>query len=189
MTSLRPEHDSLAGRFTSEAQLRTNYVPMRERLLYASENGDRWSLAREPVTGEVIVRHRANLPSGGQVSDIRLGAFLVQDGLGPEKQATQLGHGIKAINDPRLVTDFADPLVPFDVADWHVYAVEWTPDGVSFLLDGETLRHVAQSPDYPMQLMLDVFAFADAGTAEQDWPNSFSIDWVRGHVVAEAQQP
>ena len=86
MTSLRPEHDSLAGRFTSEAQLRTNYVPMRERLLYASENGDRWSLAREPVTGEVIVRHRANLPSGGQVSDIRLGAFLVQDGLGPEKQ-------------------------------------------------------------------------------------------------------
>lgn len=85
-TSLRPEHDSLSGRFTSEAQLRTNHVPMRERLLYASENGDRWSLAREPVTGEVIVRHRANLPSGGQVSDFGLGAFLVQGGLGPEKQ-------------------------------------------------------------------------------------------------------
>jgi hypothetical protein len=59
---------------------------MRERLLYASENGDRWSLAREPETGQLFVRHRANLSSGGQVSDVSLAAFLVQGGLGPEKQ-------------------------------------------------------------------------------------------------------
>jgi hypothetical protein len=59
---------------------------MPERLLYASENGDRWSLARDPHTGEVFVRHRANLSSGGQVSDVSLGEFLVQGGLGPEKQ-------------------------------------------------------------------------------------------------------
>ncbi len=59
---------------------------MPERLLYASENGDRWSLACDSDTGEVFVRHRANLSSGGQVSDVGLGAFLVQGGLGPEKQ-------------------------------------------------------------------------------------------------------
>ncbi|EYD75607.1 hypothetical protein Rumeso_02823 [Rubellimicrobium mesophilum DSM 19309] len=59
---------------------------MRERLLYASENGDRWSLAGERGTGQVVVRHRANLASGGQVSDVSLGAFLGQGGLGPEKQ-------------------------------------------------------------------------------------------------------
>lgn len=59
---------------------------MPERLLYASENGDRWSLARDPGNGQVFVRHRANLSSGGRVSDLGLGAFLVQGGLGPEKQ-------------------------------------------------------------------------------------------------------
>ena len=61
-------------------------MPTQERLLYASENGDRWSLCRDPDSGRVIVRHRANLPSGGLVSDTTLGEFLVQGGLGPEKQ-------------------------------------------------------------------------------------------------------
>ena len=59
---------------------------MPERLLYASENGDRWSLVRDPDTGEVFARHRANISSGGRVSDVGLGAFLVQGGPGPEKQ-------------------------------------------------------------------------------------------------------
>ena len=45
-------------------------MPIQERLLYASENGDRWSLARNSDTGQVFVRHRPNLPSGGPVSDI-----------------------------------------------------------------------------------------------------------------------
>jgi hypothetical protein len=57
-----------------------------ERQLYASENGDRWSLARDPDNGRIVVRHRANLPSGGRVSDVDLGEFLLQDSLGPEKQ-------------------------------------------------------------------------------------------------------
>ena len=61
-------------------------MPTPERLLYASENGDRWSLVRDPDTGHAFVRHRANLPSGGRVSDIELGEFLIRDGLGPEKQ-------------------------------------------------------------------------------------------------------
>ena len=61
-------------------------MPIQERLLYASENGDRWSLARDSGTGRVFVRHRPNPPSGGRASDIDLGAFLAQGGLGPEKQ-------------------------------------------------------------------------------------------------------
>jgi hypothetical protein len=61
-------------------------MPTQERLLYVSENGDCWSLRRNPESGHVVVRHRANLSSGGSVSDIGLGEFLVQGGLGPEKQ-------------------------------------------------------------------------------------------------------
>jgi hypothetical protein len=44
--------------------------------LYRSPNGDIWSLARDPATGSAFVRHQANTPSGGQVTDIELGAFL-----------------------------------------------------------------------------------------------------------------
>ncbi|MCZ0964247.1 hypothetical protein [Paracoccus benzoatiresistens] len=61
-------------------------MPTQERLLYASENGDRWSLCHDRDSGRIVVRHRANLSSGGLVSDIGLGEFLVQGGLGPEKQ-------------------------------------------------------------------------------------------------------
>jgi hypothetical protein len=46
------------------------------RLLYRSPNGDTWFLARHPATGTAFVRHQANAPSGGHVTDIELGAFL-----------------------------------------------------------------------------------------------------------------
>ena len=44
--------------------------------LYRSPNGDAWFLARDPATGLAFVRHEANKPSGGQVTDIDIGAFL-----------------------------------------------------------------------------------------------------------------
>ena len=56
------------------------------RQLYQSPNGDRWLLVRDPATGRVFVRHEANLPSGGQVTDAEIGDFLSQGGTGPEKQ-------------------------------------------------------------------------------------------------------
>jgi DNA-binding transcriptional MerR regulator len=44
--------------------------------LHRSANGDTWFFARDPATGLAFVRHRANTPSGGQVSDIEIGVFL-----------------------------------------------------------------------------------------------------------------
>jgi hypothetical protein len=61
-------------------------VAIRTREIYRSVNGDRWLLASDPDTGRVFVRHEPNLPSGGQVADIEIGAFLIAAGNGPEKQ-------------------------------------------------------------------------------------------------------
>jgi hypothetical protein len=61
-------------------------MTLRTRGIYHSANGDRWLLARDPDTGRVFVRHEPNLPSGGQVADIDIGAFLIAAGSGPEKQ-------------------------------------------------------------------------------------------------------
>ena len=44
--------------------------------LYRSPNGDTWFLTRDPATGLGTVRHQANASSGGQVTDLEIGAFL-----------------------------------------------------------------------------------------------------------------
>ena len=57
------------------------------RSLYSSPNGDRWLLCRNPGTERVFVRHEANAPSGGQVSDMEIGEFLSRGFTNPEHQA------------------------------------------------------------------------------------------------------
>jgi hypothetical protein len=54
------------------------------RKLYSSLNGDRWYLIRD-ASGEIFVRHEANLASGGHVAHIEIGTFL-SSGRGPEHQ-------------------------------------------------------------------------------------------------------
>jgi hypothetical protein len=54
------------------------------RRLYRSVNGDRWHLARETDSGRVFIKHEANDPSGGQVTEIEIGDFLSSGGRSPE---------------------------------------------------------------------------------------------------------
>ena len=60
-------------------------MPIATKDLHRSASGDRWLLVRDD-TGRVFVRHEANIPSGGTVTDSEIVGFLAQDGLGPEKQ-------------------------------------------------------------------------------------------------------
>jgi hypothetical protein len=62
-------------------------MPTEKRELYRSANGDRWFFAREAETGEPFVRHEANVPSGGHVTDIDIGAFLSEGRRNPEHRA------------------------------------------------------------------------------------------------------
>ncbi len=41
-----------------------------------SSNGDRWSFEKHQVSGETVVVHEANAPSGGQVTRIPVADFL-----------------------------------------------------------------------------------------------------------------
>ena len=56
----------------------------KARKLYESPSGDRWYLIRDP-SGEVFVRHEANVASGGHVEHVEVGPFL-SSGEGPEQQ-------------------------------------------------------------------------------------------------------
>ena len=75
-------------------------MQIEKRELYRSSNGDRWFLAREPETGRLFVRHEANFPSGGQVTDIDVGAFLGEGRHHPEHQALLHLIGTLVDGDP-----------------------------------------------------------------------------------------
>ena len=80
-----------------------------------------------------------------------------------------VGMGVHPFRDPALTDEFAAEPLAIDVADFHVYAADWRPGRVDFLVDGEHVRTVHQAPDYPMQMMIAVFDFpakGDAATAD-----------------------
>ena len=121
---------------------------------------------------------------GFEDSPERSGEITVMEVFGKDSDetGTVLGHGIKRINDPNLTDEFAAPWLPFDVADWHLYAIDWRPDCVEFSLDGRVLTRSSQSPDYPMQLMLNVYDIpgirADGQSSTSNRP-AFDIDFIR----------
>ena len=95
-----------------------------------------------------------------------------------------VGMGVHPFGDPDIVDDFAAEAVPIDARDFHVYAAVWTPDGVTFSVDGERVRAVDQSPAYPMQLMLGIYEFpAEPGAAAPAtaYPKELVVDYVRGY--------
>ena len=76
-------------------------MPAQKRELYSSPNGDSWYLAREPETGRLFVRHEANIPSSGHVTDLDIGAFLSGGRRNPEHQALLHLIGTLVGSDPQ----------------------------------------------------------------------------------------
>jgi hypothetical protein len=91
-----------------------------------------------------------------------------------------IGMGVHPFGDPAIVDDFATVDVAIDVREPHVYGAEWTPDGVTFRVDGRVVRNVQQSPRYPMQIMLGIYEFPDGGPAGT-YPKEFLVDWFRAY--------
>jgi hypothetical protein len=98
-------------------------------------------------------------------------------GDGIDETGTELGHGIKAVNDPHLVTDFIAPRLPFSPERYHTYRADWDANGASFYLNGQMLRRLDQSPAYPMQFMLNVYELKLTGAPLP----SLHVDWFRGY--------
>jgi hypothetical protein len=70
-----------------------------------------------------------------------------------------VGVGVHPFADPKIDDDFSRVTLPIDAGEPHVYTADWTPSGIEFLVDGEPVKTVGRSPDYPMQLMLGIYDF------------------------------
>jgi hypothetical protein len=98
--------------------------------------------------------------------------------VGPDRAL--VGMGVHPFGDPGIVDEFEKVEVPVDVRTLHTYAVEWWPERIAFFVDGASCKVVDQSPDYPMQLMLSLYAFGAAG-GDDRYPKEFVVDHVRGY--------
>jgi hypothetical protein len=94
-----------------------------------------------------------------------------------------VGMGLHPFGDPTIVDSFARQPVAVDVREFHVYSVEWTPEHVAFFVDGGLVTVSRQSPAYPMQFMLGVYAFPgdDGVLPTPSSPREFVVDWFRAY--------
>ena len=89
-----------------------------------------------------------------------------------------VGMGVRAFRDPAITGEFEAPRLEIDVSQPHVYAADWQPGRVDFLVDGEHVKTVHEAPDYPMQMMVAVFDFPEKGGPEH--VPALAVDLVRG---------
>jgi hypothetical protein len=171
--------------------------PFRDGLVVREQQEPRWGFT--PLHGRIEVECRATIGPRSMfsawmvgVEDVpeRSGEICLVEVFGDAIGVDDLGHpyagvgsGIHPFRDPSLHEEFAVRPAPIDVSDWHRYAVEWSPDGVRFLLDDELTHETTQSPEYPMQLILAVFDFPDRGPADAVTPE-LVVGRVRGTMLA-----
>ena len=92
--------------------------------------------------------------------------------VGAEESA--VGLGVHPFADPSLEDDFERVRVPVDAREPHVYAADWRPDGIDFFVDGTRVKSTAQSPGYPLQLMLGLYLFP--GEPAGSFPKVLQVD-------------
>ena len=145
-----------------------------------------------PSQGRVAIRCRMEIShrsmaamwlSGWEEDPDDAGELCVVEVFGREvvDGTAEVGMGIKAGNDPRLVQDFVQPALAIDVAEHHVYAVEWDAEVARFSVDGQVVHTASGPPTYPLQVMIGVFDFPDRSTgADDDLVPVLAVDWVTG---------
>lgn len=106
-------------------------------------------------------------------------------------ESSVVRYGIHPWGDAKLVDEYYVDTFAIDTTCYHIYAVEWTPTQVDFFIDNIKVRSVAQSPQYPMQFMLNIYEhpFEGAWTGVYDpaapYPKRFTIDYFRAYQPVE----
>jgi Glycosyl hydrolases family 16 len=98
--------------------------------------------------------------------------------------SSRIDYGVLAWDDPSMTDETFEEFLPIDAAEFHVYAIEWTPTHIDFFVDGVCVRRVAQSPRYPMQFMLGLYERPDERRDDgpsATWPRVCEVDYFRGY--------
>jgi len=155
-----------SGSFSGPVGSTVGGQPFQDGLLVTEQEPEFWGYT--PLYGHVEVRARGVITPRSMVAfwlsgveDVpqRSGEICVMEVFGDAPQ--RVGMGLHRFRDPALTEDFDPVPLAIDVSEFHTYAVDWSPGSLSFTVDGAVVKRVAQSPGYPVQLMLAVFDFPD----------------------------
>jgi hypothetical protein len=182
-----------SGVFSGEAGSTIGQQPFREGLVVREFQPTRWGWT--PHFGLLEVQARMELTPRSMAGVWMVGledrpercaeilmfevfGDALTDGTAP---SAAVGMGLRPFRDPAIKDSFEAPRVAIDVAEPHVYAADWRPGRVDFLVDGERVKTVEQAPDYPMQMMVAVFDFPEHAAAGGNAGHVplLAVDWVR----------
>jgi glycosyl hydrolase family 16 len=180
-----------SGVFAGPVGTTTGQQPFREGAVVREAQETRWGWT--PQYGLLEVRARMELSPRSMAAVWMVGIEdrphrsaeiclfeVFGDAIGPGSSAA-VGMGVHPFRDPAIVDEFAAERVEIDVREPHVYAADWRPGRVDFLIDGACVKTVEQAPDYPMQMMVAVFDFPEkAASAPPDHVPLLAVDAVRG---------
>lgn len=63
--------------------------------------------------------------------------------------------------------------------EFHIYAVDWTPDSLKFYYDNELYYTIEGAPDYDMGMILNIYTDAGSGEHNDVWPKEWAVDYIR----------
>lgn len=92
-----------------------------------------------------------------------------------------VGQEIKMITDLALEDDFAEMPHDVGVEDWHTLSIDWRRGRTDFFADHQLARSVPQSPEYPMQLMLNLYDLSDDMREDRGFDAFLDVDYVRAY--------
>jgi hypothetical protein len=167
-----------SGSFSGPVGSAVGGQPFKDGLLVTEEQDEFWGYT--PLYGHVEVRARGVITprsmvafwmSGIEDKPHHSGEICVMEVFGDAVRdgSANVGMGLHKFRDPTLTENFSAHPLDIDVADFHTYGVDWRPGSLTFTVDGEVTKRIAQSPNYPVQLMIGVFDFpakADPSTTE-----------------------
>lgn len=88
-----------------------------------------------------------------------------------------IGYGVHPFGDPTIHDEFYEDEFAINIHDFNVYAAEWTPIAIHFYVNHRLIRTIQQSPEYAMQLMLNIYDLENRNAK----PMEFHVDYVAGY--------
>ncbi|MFG2044071.1 hypothetical protein [Dactylosporangium sp. NPDC048998] len=110
----------------------------------------------------------------GEICIFEIDADAVGDGI------SRARCGLKSHHDDRLQTDMAEVVIPATASRPHTWTALWGPQGIVIGCEGAVVRRVAQSPSYPLFLMIDLFEIGPRSPTTVAYPKTARIHRVRG---------
>ncbi|MFM9839000.1 MAG: glycoside hydrolase family 16 protein [Cyclobacteriaceae bacterium] len=149
-----------------------------------------------PLYGYIEIRARVEMGSnnvaafwmiGFEETPEKSGEICIMEVKGENIKNNQFvnGYGIHPFGDMNLKEEFFEDKVDFDPSVFNIYAAKWQPNQVDFYINNKLIRTINQSPNYVMQLMLNIYEIPTEQKETGPYPKRFIVEYIRGYTFKE----